>query len=268
MICPVQWAEHRATKNDSEDWFLSHMKHPVQCAGQKESPCKFTKYCASHQKPLLIGCRRTWNVQDIARGNRNHPQHYQIGPVTKNRFYDFNTIRMGRSNRTHSNVTKYWACDQNDIAKYEEKLWKNGWSVMYNGWRFERDPSVVTFSGRRSVWWCCSIIFCGRCNMWWCWNVYFRGKLGQHLVMLEWDFSWCAQHLVMLQCHFSWQKQHLVILQGHFLSQTEHMVILECDFRRQGQHLVTPKHDLNMNRSSHARPFAEVSFPAMEMHFV
>ena len=38
-----------ATKNDSDDWSLSQMKRPVQCAEQQESPSNFTKNCSCHE---------------------------------------------------------------------------------------------------------------------------------------------------------------------------------------------------------------------------
>ena len=39
----------RATNNDSHGWPLSHMKGPVQCAEQQESPSNIPKYCACHK---------------------------------------------------------------------------------------------------------------------------------------------------------------------------------------------------------------------------
>ena len=39
-----------ATKNESHDWSLSHMKRYLQCAEQQVSLSKLTKYCACHAK--------------------------------------------------------------------------------------------------------------------------------------------------------------------------------------------------------------------------
>ena len=39
-----------ATKNESHDWSLSHMKRYLQCAEQHVSLSKLTKYCACHGK--------------------------------------------------------------------------------------------------------------------------------------------------------------------------------------------------------------------------
>ena len=45
-----------ATKNESHDWSLSQMKRYLQCAEQRVSLSKLTKYCACHEKwlPWLI----------------------------------------------------------------------------------------------------------------------------------------------------------------------------------------------------------------------
>ena len=48
--CPNSPNTAPATKNESHDWSLSHMKRYLQCAEQQVSLSKLTKYCAYHAK--------------------------------------------------------------------------------------------------------------------------------------------------------------------------------------------------------------------------
>ena len=48
--CPNSPNTAPATKNESHDWSLSHMKRYLQCAEQQVSLSKLTKYCACHEK--------------------------------------------------------------------------------------------------------------------------------------------------------------------------------------------------------------------------
>ena len=48
--CPNSPNTTPATKNESHDWSLSHMKRYLQCAEQHVSLSKLTKYCACHAK--------------------------------------------------------------------------------------------------------------------------------------------------------------------------------------------------------------------------
>ena len=48
--CPNSPNTTPATKNESHDWSLSHMKRYLQCAEQHVSLSKLTKYCACHEK--------------------------------------------------------------------------------------------------------------------------------------------------------------------------------------------------------------------------
>ena len=110
-----------ATKNESRHWSASHMKRPVECAEQQESPSNFTKYCPFHEKwlswlisikyetsstmraatgvilqlhqilrlprnmNLMIDPRHIWNVQYNAQSNRSHPPTWpNTVPATKN----------------------------------------------------------------------------------------------------------------------------------------------------------------------------------------
>ena len=48
--CPNSPNTAPATKNESHDWSLSHMKRYLQCAEQHVPLSKLTKYCACHEK--------------------------------------------------------------------------------------------------------------------------------------------------------------------------------------------------------------------------
>ena len=48
--CPNSPNTAPATKNESHDWSLSHMKRYLQCAEEQVSLSKLTKYCACHEK--------------------------------------------------------------------------------------------------------------------------------------------------------------------------------------------------------------------------
>ena len=50
--CPNSPNTAPATKNESHDWSLSHMKRYLQCAEQQVASSNITKYCACHAKWL------------------------------------------------------------------------------------------------------------------------------------------------------------------------------------------------------------------------
>ena len=61
-----------ATKKDSHDWSLWHMKRHLQCAEQQHSPFNVTKYCACHKKwhsKIVQNMRgiwkNGWNVRNV-----------------------------------------------------------------------------------------------------------------------------------------------------------------------------------------------------------
>ena len=64
--CPNSPNTAPATKNESHDWSLSHMKRYLQCAEQQVSLSKLTKYCACHakwlSKILQKFLKNSWNV--------------------------------------------------------------------------------------------------------------------------------------------------------------------------------------------------------------
>ena len=69
--CPNSPNTAPATKNESHDWSLSHMKRYLQCAEQQASLSKLTKYCACHAKWFSkiseTFLQNRWNVNYNAR---------------------------------------------------------------------------------------------------------------------------------------------------------------------------------------------------------
>ena len=77
--CPNSPNAAPATKNESHHWSSSHMKRYLQCAEQKVSLSKLTKYCACHEKwPSRISkkfAENGWNVISNARPIREWSEH-------------------------------------------------------------------------------------------------------------------------------------------------------------------------------------------------
>ena len=77
--CPNSPNAAPATKNESHHWSSSHMKRYLQCAEQKVSLSKLTKYCACHEKwPSRISkkfAENGWNVISNARPIRAWSDH-------------------------------------------------------------------------------------------------------------------------------------------------------------------------------------------------
>ena len=77
--CPNSPNTAPATKNESHDWSLSHMKRYLQCAEQQVSLSKLTKYCACHAKWLSWSILVTHETLFTMRGATSGIlQHHQI----------------------------------------------------------------------------------------------------------------------------------------------------------------------------------------------
>ena len=133
ITCPNSPNTAPATKNESHDWSLSHMKCYLQCAEQQVSLSKLTKYCACHEKwiswlilvthetlftmrgatgvivqthqilrlprkmNLMIDPCHTWNAIYNARSNKCHcPNSPNTAPATKNESHDWSLSHMKR----------------------------------------------------------------------------------------------------------------------------------------------------------------------------
>ena len=123
--CPNSPNTAPATKNESHDWPLSHMKRYLQCAEQQVSLSKLTKYCACHEKwiswlilvthemlftmrgatsvivqthqilrlprkkNLMIDPCHTWNAIYNARSKCHCPNSPNTAPATQNESHDW-----------------------------------------------------------------------------------------------------------------------------------------------------------------------------------
>ena len=86
-----------ATKNDSNDWSSRQIKRHLHCAEQHVSPSNLAKYCACHQKWLMIGPPHLWKVIYIARSTKTHPPTSpNIVPATKNDSHDWSCSHLKR----------------------------------------------------------------------------------------------------------------------------------------------------------------------------
>ena len=132
--CPNSPNTAPATKNESHDWSLSHMKRYLQCAEQQVSLSKLTKYCACHAKwpswsilfthetlftmrgatsvivqthqilrlprkmTLMIKPLHTWNAIYNAQSNKCHcPNSPNTAPTTQNDSHDQSSSHMKRN---------------------------------------------------------------------------------------------------------------------------------------------------------------------------
>ena len=82
--CPNSPNTAPATKNESHEWSLSHMKRYLQCAEQQVSLSKLTKYCACHAKWLSKisdkFLENSWNVISNAGPIRAWSEHETVSP--------------------------------------------------------------------------------------------------------------------------------------------------------------------------------------------
>ena len=119
--CPNSPYTAPATKNESHDWSLSHMKRYLQCAEQQVSLSKLTEYCACHAKWLSkisdkflenswnviynAGPIRAWSEQDptMKPSVRNPPRHRGYFSSSPRAFSieKHNISRPGLHSKTH-----------------------------------------------------------------------------------------------------------------------------------------------------------------------
>ena len=122
-----------ATKNQSHDWSLSHMKRNLQCAEQQESSSNFTKYCACHEKwiswLILVTNETLFNAIYNARSNRCHcPTSPNTAPATQNDSPKFRR-NLSKTDET-TDETSFTLLDRSETV-----------SSMIRPWS-ENDPSM------------------------------------------------------------------------------------------------------------------------------
>ena len=99
--CPNSPNTAPATKNESHDWSLSHMKRYLQCAEQQVASSNITKYCACHAKWFSkiseTFLQNRWNV------------NYNARPIRDNAFREWSeldpTMKPSSATRLATEVT-------------------------------------------------------------------------------------------------------------------------------------------------------------------
>ena len=149
--CPNSPNTAPATKNESHDWSLSHMKRYLQCAEQQVSLSKLTKYCACHAKWISWLILVTHETLFTMRGATSViVQTHQILrlPRKMNLMIDpghkWNVIYNARSNMRHSpNSPNTAPATKNDRPESQRNLLKTDETSFPMRGRSEHDPRMI-----------------------------------------------------------------------------------------------------------------------------
>ena len=149
--CPNSPNTAPATKNESHDWSLSHMKCYLQCAEQQVSLSKLTKYCACHEKWISWLILVTHETLFTMRGATSViVQTHQILrlPRKMNLMIDpchtWNAIYNARSNMRHSpNSPNTAPATKNDRPESQRNLLKTDETSFPMRGRSENDPRMI-----------------------------------------------------------------------------------------------------------------------------
>ena len=149
--CPNSPNTAPATKNESHDWSLSHMKRYLQCAEQQVSLSKLTKYCACHEKWISWLILVTHETLFAMRGATSViVQTHQILrlPRKMNLMIDpchtWNAIYNARSNRCHCpNSPNTAPATKNDRPESQRNLLKTDETSFPMRGRSDHDPSII-----------------------------------------------------------------------------------------------------------------------------
>ena len=157
--CPNSPNTAPATKNESHDWSLSHMKRYLQCAEEQVSLSKLTKYCACPEKRIswlilvtherLVTMRGATSVivqtHQILRLPRK--MNLMIDPC-----HTWNAIYNARSNKCHCpNSPNTAPATQNDSPKFCKNFSKTAETSFPMRGRSEHDPSRIREWNRHSA---------------------------------------------------------------------------------------------------------------------
>ena len=157
--CPNSPNTAPATKNESHDWSLSHMKRYLQCAEQQVSLSKLTKYCACHKKWISWLILVTHETLFTMRGATSViVQTHQILrlPRKMNLMIDpchtWNAIYNARSNMCHCpNSPNTAPATQNDSPKFRANFSKTAETSFPMRDRSEHDPTMIRAWNRQSA---------------------------------------------------------------------------------------------------------------------
>ena len=153
--CPNSPNTAPATKNESHDWSLSHMKRYLQCAEEQVSLSKLTKYCACHEKwiswLILVTHERLFTMRGATSVIVQTHQILRL-PRKMNLMIDpchtWNAIYNARSNKCHCpNSPNTAPATQNDSPKFCKNFWKTAETIISNAgpireWS-EQDPRMI-----------------------------------------------------------------------------------------------------------------------------
>ena len=149
--CPNSPNTAPATKNESHDWSLSHMKRYLQCAEQQVSLSKLTKYCACHAKWPSWSILFTHETQFTTRGvtwvNLRHQQMLHL-PRKMTLMIDphhiWNVIYNARSSTCHPPTSPNTApATQNDPPKFLRNFSKTAETSFTMRDRSDHDPTMI-----------------------------------------------------------------------------------------------------------------------------
>ena len=140
-----------ATKNESHDWSLSHMKRYLQCAEQHVSLSKLTKYCACHEKWISWLILVTHETLFTMRGATSViVQTHQILRLPRkmtlmiNPLHTWNAIYNARSNKCHCpNSPNTAPATQNDSPTFRKNFSKTAETSFPMRGRSETIPSWI-----------------------------------------------------------------------------------------------------------------------------
>ena len=149
--CPNSPNTAPATKNESHDWSLSHMKRYLQCAEEQVSLSKLTKYCACHEKwiswLILVTHERLFTMRGATSVIVQTHQILRL-PRKMNLMIDpchtWNAIYNARSNKCHCpNSPNTAPATQNDSPKFCKNFSKTAETSFPMRGRSETIPSWI-----------------------------------------------------------------------------------------------------------------------------
>ena len=157
--CPNSPNTAPATKNESHDWSLSHMKRYLQCAEQQVSLSKLTKYCAWHAKwrswLILVTYETLFTMRGatsvIVQTHQILRLAHKMTVVTDTR-HIWNVIYNARNNRWHPPTSPNTApATQIDSWNFHKNFSKTAETSFTMCDRSENDPTMIRPWNRHSA---------------------------------------------------------------------------------------------------------------------
>ena len=240
--CPNSPNTAPATKNESHDWSLSHMKRYLQCAEQQVSLSKLTKYCACHAKWLSWSILVTHETLFTMRGATSGIlQHHQILRLPRQmilqNFRNISPKQMKRQLQCATDPRPFREWSENETvtpqpASQPRLLFTPTTSILY--WKIQHFALIPNFTE------CCA------CHEKWHFN--FTKYCACHAKWLSWSI------LVTHETLFTMRGATSGILQHHQILRLPRQMILQ-NFRN-----ISPKQmKRQLQCATDPRPFREWS---------